>query len=573
MSAHEPASLSPRVWLGVGLAALAFGAARAASIPLVAFNWDEFVFFDSIARTIADGRLRTGGRPGLAQMLALPLVQACSDEITVGHQARWVWLGITLTALGGLFALLLELFRGRSHRVHDAAAGVALIALLPAFLEWSLQVRTDHLAIAGGLWGGYALLRSERQRGYALLAGIAFGVGWLSSQKLVYVVALVGTLAGLQLWNRRSFDLSREGTRAALVVAGLGAVLLCFRAWVLVQFSLPETHPASQVMGRALLSAHLSPFPFYRATLGIDQYLALLPTLVPHALLALCLVFAALAGVRRGVVDETAVLGLAVLVVGLGVGAFHAAAFSYFWMTLGLFPAVAGAIALDAARRELQQRHPDWLRPAAVALWVALLAPALVAQAALLRDTQSVQRESLAFVHRNFTEKVGFHPEGGPFCGELQPGGIWFSHTLYHRFEGPDREAWTERLLTAFREQPMHFLIESFRLGQFPPEIQAFWREHFQPYRASVFVPGRHLQSRDGAEQRFTLTVPGAYRWLPMSGPVPLEVAGEAVAPGGVIELDATEYAARLAPESEGRLVLALDEPPGPGAFAFYKTY
>jgi hypothetical protein len=562
-----------RLWISLALAAGIFGGLRALSIPRVAFNWDEFVFFDSVARTLADGVLRTGGRPGLAQLLAMPLVEGCSDEIAVGRAARGIWLGFTLTALAGLFALLSELFRERRHRFHDAALGVALIALLPAFLEWSLQVRTDHLAIAGGLWGGYALLRSERQRGYALLAGVAFGVGWLSSQKLAYVVALVGTLALGRHWIAASFDRTREATRAALVLAGLGTVLLCFRTIVLVLFSLPETHPASQILGPALLAEHTSPFPFYRATIGLSQYRALLPTLVPHMLLGASLAATlGLAG-RRSQLDKTAMLGLAVLCVGVVVGAFHAAAFAYFWMTLGLFPAVAGAIALDGVRRRLLASHPEWLRPAAIALWLALLIPALAAQASLLRNTQAVQRESLAFVHRYFADDVGFHPEGSPFCGPLQADGIWFSQSIYERFEGPDREKWTARMLRRFREQPTHFLIESFRLGQFPPEIQDFWKENFQPYHASVFIAGRQLRGANGAEQRFDLTVPGRYRWIPYETPDSIEIAGASVPPGGEIDLEAGEYTVRLAETAQGMLVLSVDEAPMAAPAAFYKHY
>ena len=81
-------------------------------------------------------------------------------------------------------------------------------------------------------------------------------------------------------------------------------------------------------------------------------------------------------------------------------------------MTLGLFPAVAIALGIDRLRAELRARQPRLLLPAAALLWLALFTPAALQSLALLRDTQSVQRDTLAFVHRNFTpEQAGFQPE------------------------------------------------------------------------------------------------------------------------------------------------------------------
>ena len=564
---------SRRLWIGLGLAALVFVALRALSIPRVAFNWDEFAFFDAIARTLEDGRLRTGGRPGLAQLLALPLVDGCSDEIAVGRIARGLWLGITLASLAGLFALLSELFRTRRHRFHDAALGVALIGLLPAFLEWSLQVRTDQLAIAGGLWGGVALLGSERRRGWALLAGVAFGLGWLSSQKLAYVAALVSLLAVGHQALAGGFDRTRETTRGLLLLAGLGTVLLCFRATVLVLYALPENHPATHVLSPTILTTHTSPFPFYRATLGFDQYRALLPTLVPHLLLCVSLLGTLGFAARRRELDGAALLGMAVLALGGVVALFHAAAFSYFWMTLGLFPAVAGALAVDGIRRRWLDARPQWRRPAAVALWVSLLVPAVFAQSALLRDTQTVQRNSLAFVHRHFGDVKGFHPEGGPFCSSLQPGGIWFSYSIFQAFEGPERRQRMDHLRARFHDAPMHYIVESFRLGQFPPELQAFWSEHFQPYRDSVFVAGRRFQGGAGTQQTFDLLVPGRYRWIPYGSPAAVEVDGTLLPAGAELELDAGDHRVQLDAATQGLFVLSLDEAPGAAPVAFYKPY
>lgn len=572
------------LWLrsAAAVALLGFLALRAAAIPRAAFNWDELALFDLVARTLQDGVLRSGGRPGLTQLIVMPLVDACSDEARAAQLARYLWLAITTSYLAGLFALLMELFRGRAHRLHDACLGVALLAGVPAFLEWSLQVRTDQIALAGATWGGVALLRSERNTGLALAAGLAFGVGWLSSQKLAYAAALVGFLALAKLPIVRSLSLQhgvstpagfcwqREGWRAVLAIAGFGTVLLCFRATVMWLFTLPESHAALNVLGAQLASAHQNAFPFYRNTIGYGQYAAILPTLIPHAVLGVGLVVTTLFAWRD---REGGWIAAAwgVLALGTLVGLYHAAAFAYFWMTLGLFPAVAGAIAAGEIRDRMFVRHPRWLRPAAAALWLGVALPAGVESLLLLRDTQAVQRQSLAFVHRNFTPgQSGFHPEGGVFCRPPQPLGIWFSQRIYTHFESPERHAHAERVEAQFRSQPVHYLVESFRLNQFPIELRRFWADHYQPYRDSIFVAGRRLEGRDGAEQPFELLVAGSYRWLPLSGQHAARVNDRALVAGEIVELPAGDHAAVLPAGKVGLLVLSLGDPPGPAPLAFY---
>ena len=90
----------------------------------------------------------------------------------------------------------------------------------------------------------------------------------------------------------------------------------------------------------------LSSFDFYRKTIGWSQYRAMLPTLVPHFVLLGALAAATLvAWRRRGPLRPALTLAWLILILGVAVGSFHAAAFSYFWMTLGLFPALAFAVA------------------------------------------------------------------------------------------------------------------------------------------------------------------------------------------------------------------------------------
>ena len=553
---------------GAAALLLAIAALRAAAIPRTPFNWDELALFDSVARTLRDGVLRSGGRPGLAQLLVMPLVEGCSDEARVAQLARYAWLVITSVYLAGVFALLFELLRERRHRVHDACLGVALLALVPAFLDWSLQVRTDQLALCGAAWGGVALLRSERKPGLALFAGLCFGLGWISSQKLAYGAALAGLLALSRLLAQRSFVAQREAWRAGLTLAGFGTVLLVFRALVMWLFTLPDTHAALHVLGPQVGTAHQFVFPFYRATIGYSQYVDMLPTLAPHALLIAGLLAMSVARRRDGSGAGWLATAWGVLALGTAVGAYHAAAFAYFWMTLGLFPAVAGALAAGEIREWLLASRPGWLRAAAAALWVALLVPAALESALLLRDRQAVQRDALAFVHRNFApEQTGFHPEGAPFCATPQGLGTYFSQRIFREFAGEERARHTAEVERYFRTRPVHYVLQSFRLNQFPPELRGFIAEHYQPYRGAVFVAGQRLEADANA---FELLIGGRYRWLPFDGAQPAQVDGALLAPGQVVTLVAGDHAAHLPSGPGGMLVFAVEDPPGDGPVSFY---
>lgn len=563
--------------LALALAALGLFALvllRVAAVYRVAFNWDELVLFESVAQSARDGVFRSGGRPGLAQLLLTPLLAGCQDEIATGRAARLLWLGVTGLYLAGIAALLAEVLRDSARRRHDVCLGVALLGLLPAFLEWSIQVRTDQLALAGAVWGATALLASQRRPGLALAAGVCLALGWLASQKLAYLAALALLLAALRLlqsgWQTR-----RELMRAALFGAGASSVWLAFRTALTARYDLAPGHPARDVLPAPLVRAHLDVFDFYRGTIGWDQYAALLPTLLPQLALGALLAVASARSLRRGAQDPRLVAAWLVLALGTAVGLFHAAAFAYFWMTLGLFPATALALAAEPIRRELFSGSARQLRAAAALLWLCVALPGGLALVRQLEDTQAVQRESIEFVHRNFgAEQVGFHPEAAIFCGPEPPLGNWFSYTIYRHFGGPRREAEVARFERTFRKLPVHYLVDSFRLGQFPPELREFWGTNYQPYRASVFVAGRRLRGMRGAEQPFELIVPGRYRWFPIGGEAAIHVGGQRIAPGEVAELDAGMHSARFdADVQDGVLVLALADPPREAPRAFYKSY
>jgi hypothetical protein len=318
-------------------------------------------------------------------------------------------------------------------------------------------------------------------------------------------------------------------------------------------------------------------FEFYRHSLGFSQYRAMLPTLVPHGLLLAASVAAGiLAWRRRAECGPTLLLVFAVLALGAGIAAFHAGAFFYFWMTLGLFPAVAFALALGPLRDALL---PAGARPRALAaalLWAALAIPGAVKATRLLADTQGVQRESLAFIRRNFAPSdAGFHPERALFCSPAEaPLPLYFSQTIFRDFVGPEKEANLAHMEQRFRREPIKFLVQSFRLNQFPLELRRFWAENYQPYRASVFVAGRRLEGGSGTTSGFELIVPGRYRWLPVNAPRPVRIDETLLGAGDVVALAPGPHTAGFLEDATGgMLVLDLPEPPGPAPLPFYKVY
>jgi hypothetical protein len=568
-----PATPWARRGLLIALLLLAL-AARLGAVHRANVSWDEFGLAHLADASAATGELHSAARPGLGVWLLVPLVRDCTDEISVIREARLLWTGITALFLVGLALWIGALEPDGSPRGRAGLLGVALLALAPAFLASSLQVRTDQIALAGGAFGGYWLLASRRRPWLALAAGACFGAGFLGSQKLLYLLALALLLAAGQLRLERELAPRREAARALLAATGFAAVLLAFQAAASAAFAVPERHAARNALSPEYVEIGFSLFDFYRNTIGFREYREMLPTLAPQLLALLALAAATPAAVRGGGRGaERVLLAWAVLGLGTAVGLFHAAAFRYFWMTLGVFPAVAICLGREAIVARLARGGPRLLPAVAIAFAAMLAIPAALETALLLRDTQAVQRESLAFVHRHFDRSdAGFQPESALFCqAGRQPIPTHFSQKIYQRFAGPGREANTERMLRTFRRTPIKFIVQSFRLNQFPVELRRFWAENYQPYRASVFVAGRRLSGARGGEASFELFVPGRYRWIPRGGPHPLAIGGRVLRAGEVVELGAGAHVARFPEDvSDGMLVLAVGEPPGEAPLPFY---
>ena len=551
--------------------ALAVGL-QVAAVFTTNVHWDEFALLHLADLTAHSGRLEAGGRAGLAVAMLIPLVEGCESEIEVIRRARLLWVGLTFLWLAGLTLWLAHLAPRSRTRWRDAGFGVALLALTPAWLDSSLQVRTDHIALAGTAWGGALLLLSLQRPGLALAAGACFGLGFLGSQKALYGIALAGFLtAGVTLREDRLRP-ARETLRCVGLALGFVAAVGLFRLWAGANFDVAETSQVHRPLDAQFVAQGLSLFDFYRNTIGWSQYRSMLTDLVPHTLLAVALIAATLHALRTRNTNRGALfLACGALTLGIGVALFHAAAFRYFWLTLGVFLAAAFALGLEP----ILARLPAQARGTAIVGFAALLGiPAALHGAARLSDGHAVQRESLAFVHRNFSaETAGFHPESGLFCQEgAQPLPTFFSQHIYKRFAGPHRAHHTHRLLQTFRETPVAFLVQSFRLNQFPPDVRQFWHENYQPYQASVFVAGRRFSGTRGESANFELLVPGRYRWLPSGGATTLAIEERVLAPGESVTLQSGPHTARFVETvPDGLLVLALNDPPGEAPVAFYR--
>jgi hypothetical protein len=562
-------------WLALVVAL--YAATRVAAVFTVAANWDEFALLDRAAATAETGVLNGGGRRGLATLILVPFAAGCEDEIAALRNARLLWTGVTLAFLLGI-ASLLGRFSDTSERWnHDAWLGVGLLALVPAFLEWSVQVRSDQLALAFGIWGAVALLASQRRIAWAAIAGGLFGLGYLATQKLIYIGALAGLLALAQLFLSRDFRPKREALRAIACGLIMLAVIAAFQAATEATLEVPLKQRAlTSLSSPASVAGQMSKFEYYRSTIGFSQYLTILPTLLPHGLLLIALLIATAATRMKGRRANRLWIAWAVLALGAAIAAFHASAFEYFWMTLGLFPAVAFALAAPSLREALPEARRQIVPLATAGLWLVLAAQGLARIAELTIDTQAVQRESLSFIHRNFdADAVGFHPERAPFCRhEDDPLQLYFSQVIMRHFGGEDRERYTRRLVGDLRERPVRYVIQSFRLNQFPVEVRRFLADNYQPYSASVFVAGRQLAGKSGGRSQFELIVPGHYRWLPFETASSIRIGERLLAAGQTVELSTGNHTAEFLEDvAGGILVLAIEDPPTTAPLAFYKAY
>lgn len=540
------------VQIALALLALAYVIAQFAAILRDSINWDELVLLSRAEVTLRTNVLQGGGRPGLGVAALVPFVDGCDSAMHVARTTRVVWIVITTALLLGVFELTRRMARRSPDAWHAAALATALLALVPLFLRWSLQVRTDQPAVAFALWASIALLASRERRWLGIVAGVFLGLGFLFSQKAVYIGALGGVLALGDLYIDRGWSWRRELAR--LVGFGLGAALALGAYKVGVMYAFTNAREYGLDEGLDLLK-------WYRAMLRYRIYGNMVTSILPHLALGALVVAAALRAMRADTAQRRPLtVSLVVILLGVGVARFHAASFPYFWITLGVFPAVAIGIGWAGIRELL----PRAAIPITAAAWISLVVLGVRYRGETLEDTQQLQVESFAFAEQGVPAAAhGFQADGGLFCrrdGVQLP--VFLGQNIAQRFGGADGPAHIEDFVAEHRRRPVLFLVWSPRFGNFPAEIQRFWREHYVPYRGVVHVAGTKVAGARGAAQVFEVLAPGRYRWW---GSGQIAIAGRALGDGEEIELAAGENRAEIqSARADGILAWATASPPHP---------
>jgi hypothetical protein len=537
---------------------LAFVVTQFVGVFTESVNWDELALVNRANLTLKLGALEGGGRPGLAVLGLLPFVSGCEDTFPTLMAIRIAWAIVTLGSLGAFYMLLSRALRSAPDRWMIAALGVALIALVPVFMRWSLQVRTDQPAIAAALWGSVALLYSRSRTWLAVVGGALWAISYLFTQKGIYLIGLGGIVALGDLFVDGEFDRRRDLKRMGFLVLGGVAALGAYKLIVPLFFA-----PAKTVaVGRGLES-----FAYYRKLFGFRVYESMIPTLYPQLVMLALLVPAIFIAYRRKSAQRRPLLiAIAVATAGVAVGWFHAAAFPYFWMTLGLFPACAIALGWRGIAEMLGRAS----KLVAIAVWLALLWSAIPYRAEVLHDTQDVQRRPFAFVARNFDASArGFNADGALFCrADPEPFRAYLRETVDKFFNGPGGEQFSQGFINEFRRRPVAFLVESFLLKPFPPSVRTFWDTHYVSYADNVAIPGRRLHGGAGAQIELDIIVGGNYRWF---GPGAASIDGHAVEAGGLIALAVGPHVATLTQDTPAALIaLAVKDAPGPQAPEFH---
>ena len=567
--AEEPRS-AERLLSRVFVAVLVLAAvARVLAVFTENVNWDEMALLERGDNLLRTGVLSGGGRPGLATLVVAPFAEGCRNAVDALVQARVLWTGFVAAAALAFGLLLRGVLPETRTRTLAVLTGVALWVLAPAFLRYSVHVRTDQLAILGGLWGGVLLLASLKRPWLAAVAGVAMAAGFLASQKLVYVTGPVLTLVGVWHLVHGEVRWRREVARAGLLALGFALTVVAFDA---LAFR-PEAASSTLVP----VTGQLRTFDFYRERSGFLFYLWMLPTLVGQLIAVAHLLPASVAWLKDSPRRNGGLL-LGAWVVLLGtvvVVAFHAGRFPYFYMVVGLFPATIGALVVGWMLAWFRDARG---RVALLALiWVPLTWSGLREARAMIRDDLSHQRTALAFVNEAFPpEARGFEATQAFVCRhDPDPFPTRFGEHVLRDFGGPDGEARAREMMDEFRTRPVSFMIRPTD-PNYPASLQDFWDTHYVRYSGAVEIPGRFVGMGEVVEQGvdFEPVVAGAYRWWPETAGEVLLVDGEPLAPGETVKLPAAGTVT-LRPVRTGGGLFALDvgRPPAPSREPFYTLF
>ena len=567
----DPSSEGHRAgrWLAAaGITALLL-VPRWLSIYSESINWDEFAMLERAERTLRAGEVVGGGRPGLVTLMLTPFVRDCVDAVATAANARVLWFILTLAYLCGVFFLVRNWFRFslRNERgCFEGAAAVTLLAFLPSFVAWSVQVRSDQAALAAASWAGVCLL-SGRIRN-AVLGGVLFGVAALCSQKALYPAALCGLLWATAVASRlqRTDGIS---CRMEIVARARQAIILGLVTSVTIAAYLHFVPKAAALAGTAAVNSTWEEMRWVRQRVGYSAYVNEARQAPLHALLLVALISVTVrAAIRRAGPDLFLLATCwAVIVLGLVVIVFHGSSYPYFLMTAGLFPAVAFGLAAGHEAGLLGSGR-KMIIAAAFATMALGSAPVTLQ---MLGGSQKDQRDTTRWLRASGLDAYsGFQGDGALIC-QADPDpvrGILPFQILKRAERSPSA---FDDFIQEFRSKPVAYVIDAPRLYHFPANVRQFWLDHYQWYHGSVWVAGFGIAA-DTADDTIDVIVPGRYRWIPYprKNGAALIVEGQTIQAGSAAPLDTGVKRVSTRPSgTSGILVLALNAPSGNVVYPF----
>lgn len=559
---------SPRATRFAALGATALAAAyvvvRLLAVRTEGVNWDEFAVMHRTAAMLRTHVIQGGGRPGLVELVLAPFVRGCRNGVDAIVEARWVWAAFTVATFVALYHLVVQARASLAHRDDrwPAWAAVAAFALLPPVFGWSVQVRTDQPAVAFALWGSALLVASRTRPRLASAAGVLTGIGYLFTEKALYVSTIGLSLVAIELVRDDDRRRAVRDLASRLVVFSAGALVLVSIYRLGVSRFLQMPHGVN-------VGGQLSTFAHYRRIFGFKAYVALLPHLVPH--IAVLVLFSAsiVRGLAQRRLSSTAIGAIGLLLLGAAVGWFHAAAFPYFVFTLGLFPAAAIGLGITDALEVL----PDRTRAiVGAALLVGVTGPWAFHAARVLRDTQSVQRDALEFVETNLPpEAVAYQVEGAFYCRhDPNPLPVLFRSHIEDRFGPKAPPAAAEAFRAEFEKRPVRAIALSYMLAAFPGVVQELWMSRYVRYHGPVALPGHRVLGMPGTKLRFDAIATDRYRFRAAPGDR-ISIDGKPVGGGEVTTLGAGPHEIEvLTPRVDGLLHLEVPSAPTTSDQPFY---
>jgi hypothetical protein len=263
------------------LALLAFAALRVAIVHAPRSTGTSSRCSTTSRCTAQTGELHSAGHPGCRRSRCC---RSCATAPTRSRSGR----GAARLArahvgyLAGVFALLAQLLPADRHARTTPRSAPRCSASCPRSSSGRSRcapIRSRSRSARGARRrcsprGGGRGSRSPR---------VAFGVGWLGTQKLAYVAALAGcspraTSRCARSGARGASSRARPRLRSARARAGRAGAASSSAA-----FAVPQGHAALAGTSPETVRNYLDVFDFYRATIGYSQYLATLPSLGPHS--------------------------------------------------------------------------------------------------------------------------------------------------------------------------------------------------------------------------------------------------------------------------------------------------